>query len=381
MCSSPRRIAPATSPARSCPSSEGTELRGSPSPAARPDPLDSASQAELVHVNDSDPGIARRQRGKGFSYTRPNGSIIRDEKTLARIRSLAIPPAWTDVWICPVAQGHIQATGRDARGRKQYRYHPGWETCRYEAKFASLAAFAEALPRLRKRVKKDLAKRGMRRERILAAIVWLLDNTMIRIGNDAYRRENRSFGLTTLTARHVETQGSEIRFSFTGKSGRKWRLSLSNRRIANILAGMSELPGQHLFQYAGDDGAMHPVHSHHVNDYIREATGSDFTSKHFRTWGATSMATVELAAVEPPPSKQARRRIVNEILDSVSEALKNTRAVCRRCYVHPDVIDAWESRTLGPEIAALRSRYRKPFAHLDADESTVLRWLRQRGTA
>lgn len=344
---------------------------------ALPDsPVAAIESGRLTYVSDQEPGIGRRRAGKGFFYTAPRGNRITDEAALARIRSLAIPPAWTDVWIALDEFGHIQATGRDARGRKQYRYHPEWLTCRDEAKFSSLADFAAVLPRLRDAVDSDLRRHGIPRERVLAAIVRLLDTTMIRIGNDAYRRENRSFGLTTLQDRHVDIEGQRITFSFKGKSGQEWKLKLSDRRIARIVRDAQDIPGQHLFQYLDEEGGRHPLHSHDVNDYIRAAIGDEFTSKHFRTWGGTRLAAVLFADIEKPKTKRETTREMNLVFDTVSKRLRNTRAVCRKCYVHPQVPLAWEEGRLVDEMAEIRRRTPKPLAGLDKEESTVLRWLR-----
>lgn len=334
----------------------------------------------LVHMNDSTEGIRRRRAGRGFSYIAPGGGRVEDKETLARIRSLAIPPAWTDVWISPVAEGHIQAVGRDQRGRKQYRYHPDWIAIRNDVKFASIVRFAEALPTIRARIDADLRRHGMPREKVLASIVSLLDKTLIRIGNDIYERDNGSFGLTTLRSQHVGVNGSTVRFAFRGKSGREWKLKLVDRRIARIIATIEELPGQRLFQYIGDSGRRVPIHSHDVNDYIRDAIGDDFTSKHFRTWAATTFAAIQLSEREIPSSKRGRTRCANEVIDAVARKLRNTRAVCRKGYIHPAVLDAWSAGTLGEEMASLRRRFRKPLTGLGADETLVLRWLKSHET-
>jgi DNA topoisomerase-1 len=336
-----------------------------------------ATRADLSYVNDGEPGLRRRRAGSGFSYLDAHGHRVSDIETIRRIKSLAIPPAWTDVWICPDLAGHIQATGRDQRGRKQYRYHPSWTSCRDEAKFSSLAAFARALPRLRERVDADLRRRGLPRERVLAAVVWLLDNTLIRIGNDVYRRANRSFGLTTLRTRHLEIEGASLRFSFRGKSGQEWRLKLSDRRIAKVVRAIQDLPGQHLFQFLDENGQRHEIRSHDVNNYIREAIGPEFSSKHFRTWGATVSAGL-LLAVEPlPDSKRAQLIALNSVIDSVAARLRNTRAVCRRCYIHPLIVEKWLDGSLGMNFQGIRRRTPRALKGLDADESTVLRWLLQ----
>ncbi len=341
----------------------------------RPTVLEAAERADLVYVNDGEAGYRRRRAGKGFTFFDADGRRVEDEEFIARVRSLVIPPAWTDVWICSDPAGHIQATGRDQRGRKQYRYHPAWTQCRDEAKFSSLAAFARVLPKLRKRVDADLRQRGLPRERVLASVVWLLDHTLIRIGNDIYRRENKSFGLTTLHTRHVDIEGASIRFSFRGKSGQDWRLKLTDRRIARIVRAIEDLPGQHLFQYVDEAGNRREIRSHDVNQYIRETVGPLFSSKHFRTWGATVFATGELFNEPLPETKRGQAVALNAVLDRVAGRLRNTRSVCRRCYVHPSTVEAWTEGRLHDEIKAIRRRVRRPIAGLDRDETIVMRWL------
>ena len=340
-----------------------------------PTPEQAAARADLAYVSDAEPGCRRRRAGRGFFYLDPKGGRLAAPDEIARIRALAIPPAWSDVWICSDPAGHIQATGRDARGRKQYRYHPAWASCRDEAKFSSLAAFGRALPKLRAHIDADLRRRGLPRERVVASVVRLLDNTLIRVGNDAYARDNASFGLTTLRARHLAVEGASLRFSFVGKSGQRWQLKLSDRRVANVVRAIQELPGQRLFQYLGEDGERRDIRSQDVNAYLRAATGADFTSKHFRTWGATVAAALALADEPSPDTKRERTAVLNRVVDAVAAMLRNTRAVCRRCYVHPAVIETWEEGRLGDEIGALRRRCPRPLKGLDADESTVLRWL------
>lgn len=335
-----------------------------------------ARRADLTYVSDAGPGLRRRKSGKGFRYSAPGGGDVTGSATLARIRELAIPPAWTDVWICPSGSGHIQATGRDARGRKQYRYHPDWTACRDDAKFGSLVDFAAALPKLRARVEADLARRDLSRDCVVASIVWLLDNAMLRVGNDIYARSNRSFGATTLRTRHVAIEGSRVRFAFTGKSGRQWQLGLADRRIAAAIRRVQELPGQRLFQYLDAEGARREIHSHDVNAYIREALGERFSSRHFRTWGATSAAAFLFAQAPLPETKRQVVQAANAIIDRVAARLNNTRAVCRRSYVHPAVTGAWLDGRLGDELAATRRRNPRPLKGLSAQESTLLRWLR-----
>lgn len=338
-------------------------------------PAQAAGRADLAYVNDDQPGYRRRRAGRGFFYLGPAGGRTEDAAALARIRALAIPPAWTDVWICADPAGHIQATGRDDRGRKQYRYHPAWTACRDEAKFSSLVAFARALPKLRARVDADLRRRGLPRERVIASVVRLLDNTLIRVGNDAYAQENKSFGLTTLRSRHLEIEGSSLRFAFKGKSGQEWRLKLCDRRVASVVRAIQDLPGQRLFQYLDGEDGRHDIRSQDVNDYIRETAGPDFTSKHFRTWGATVAAALALGEKDLPGSMREQAMALNAVLDRVARMLRNTRAVCRKCYVHPAVVEAWQEDRLGEEMKAIRRRLPRPLKGLDSEESTVLRWL------
>jgi DNA topoisomerase-1 len=329
----------------------------------------------LVYVSDQEPGIRRRRAGRGFTYVGKNGARISGEDVLARIRSLAIPPAWTDVWISSDPLGHIQATGRDQRGRKQYRYHPLWSNHRDAAKYSSLADFSEALPKLRSVVDADLRRHGLPLERVVASIVWLLDNTMIRVGNDDYARTNKSYGLTTLRQRHVAVNGSELRFSFKGKSGKEWRIRLVDRRMARIVRSIQDLPGQDLFQYIDDHGNRQTVRSQDVNAYIRSATEGDFTSKHFRTWGGTIAAIGHLANVPLPETKTETRRELNRAVDRVAAMLGNTRSVCRACYIHPAVLESWEAGCLADELAAIRRSFRKPLPGLGEGETLVVKWL------
>jgi DNA topoisomerase-1 len=327
----------------------------------------------LTHVSDEDEGLTRHVQGDGFTYKSAAGRPVKDRAVLARIASLAIPPAWTDVWISPDAMGHIQATGRDQRGRKQYRYHADWTACRDEAKFGSLAEFARALPLLRERVDADLSRRALDKTRVSAAIVWLLDHTMIRVGNSAYAKENKSFGLTTLRDKHVSISGAKLRFEFRGKSGKYWQLGLVDRRIARIVKSVQEIPGQHLFQYFDEDGARHAIRSQDVNAYIRDVVGEGFSSKHFRTWGGTVRALDLFSSVSPPETKTGRARLANELIDNVASKLGNTRAVCRRCYIHPQVLASWEDDSLVSEVK--RAARRKAPDGLDAQETLTAAWL------
>ncbi|MGN6303586.1 MAG: DNA topoisomerase IB [Mesorhizobium sp.] len=341
------------------------------------DLIAAAERAQLTYVSDSEPGIRRKGAPKRFWYVGPRGDKLKEGKTVQRIRALAIPPAWTDVWISPDANGHIQATGRDQKGRKQYRYHPDWAAERDGEKYSSLIEFAEALPRLRTQIDADLRRHGLPFERVVASVVWLLDNTMIRVGNAAYARDNKSFGLTTLRDRHVDITGSSLRFSFKGKSGKEWKLKLVDRRIARVVRGAQDIPGQKLFQYLDKDGERQPVRSEDVNSYIREAAGNGFSAKHFRTWGGTIHAASLLAQTERPESKTARKRTLNQVIDKVADRLGNTRTVCRQCYVHPAVLTAWLEGALLAEISHANKGKRR-ITQLDDEEALVLRWLKSR---
>jgi DNA topoisomerase-1 len=301
----------------------------------------SARAAGLHYVNDDRPGIRRRRCGKGFCFYAADGRKITDEEALRRIRSLAIPPAYTSVWISPDPLGHIQATGRDAKGRKQYRYHPRWRDVRDAVKYERMIAFAETLPRIRERCSHDLRKQGMPRERVLALVVMLLEQTKIRVGNEEYARKNHSFGLTTLLAKHVAVAGTAIKFTFRGKSGKHHAVSLRDRRLAAAVRRCLEIPGQDLFSYIDESGATHAVTSGDVNDYIRGIAGGEFTAKDFRTWLGTVMAADELRRCPTCSSDRQRKREVVRAIESVSQRLGNTPSVCRKSYVHPAVPDAY----------------------------------------
>ena len=306
------------------------------------DPERSARAAGLRYLHDRRPGIRRRRAGGVFRYLDADGAPVADEATLARIRGLAVPPAWQDVWICPSAQGHLQATGRDARGRKQYRYHPRWREARDETKYGRMIAFAKALPAIRRRVSSDLRREGLPREKVLAALVRLLETTYIRVGNVEYARQNDSFGLTTLRERQVRVRGSTLKFRFRGKSGVEHDISLSDARLARIVRHMQDLPGEELFRYVESDGAVRSVESSDVNDYLKSIAGEAFTSKDFRTWAGTLLCARALRRCDPPQSISHARRTVAQAIEGVARKLGNTQAVCRKCYVHPAVIDAYE---------------------------------------
>ncbi|TMB71473.1 MAG: DNA topoisomerase IB [Chloroflexi bacterium] len=323
--------------------------------AAEPvDPVESARAAGLRYVSDLTPGIRRARAGKAFRYTSSDGHPIRDAETLGRIKRLAIPPAWTDVWICPDPRGHLQATGRDARGRKQYRYHPRWREVRDAVKYDRMLAFAEALPRIRQRTDRDLERHGMPREKVLATVVRLLEETRIRIGNDEYRKENGSYGLTTLLDRQVNVVGAEVRFSFRGKSGKHHSVDLHDRRMARLIKRFLEIPGQELFKYVDENGEVKAIGSADVNDYLRDITGEDFTAKDFRTWAGTILAARFLreataAAAAAINSRGAKKQLVRAIA-RVAEELGNTPAIAKKAYIHPAVIAAYLSGALTPII-------------------------------
>ncbi len=305
--------------------------------------------------------------------------MVRDAETLARIRSLVIPPAWKDVWICPNADGHLQATGRDARGRKQYRYHPRWREVRDEDKYSRMIDFVRALPRIRRRVRRDLSRRGMPREKVLAAIVQLLETTLIRVGNEEYAKQNESYGLTTIHNRHVRVRGSTLRFDFRGKSGVEHEIDLHDPRLARIVRKCKDLPGQELFGYIDDDDQVRDVGSSDVNDYLREISGHEFTAKDFRTWAGTALAAQALQEFEEFDSEAAAKRNVTRAIERVAERLGNTKAVCRKCYIHPAVIDAYLDRTLVQTLKRRAEReLRQSIARLPSEETAVLALLEER---
>jgi DNA topoisomerase I len=332
--------------------------------------------AKLIYVTGEEPGIRRRRAGKGFSYIGADGRAIRDAATLARIRALAIPPAYEDVWIAADPNAHIQATGRDQKGRKQYRYHADWMTSRAANKFERLADFAEALPALRQRVKADMALPGLPRPKVLATVVSLLETTLIRVGNEDYAKTNKSYGLTTLRRRHVKVEGSELRFDFKGKSGKTWRVSVRDRRIARILRACQELPGQSLFRYHDADGEPQAVTSADVNDYLREVTGEEITAKDFRTWAGTVLAAAAFAELPAPETKRASQAAVKEVIHKVAQRLGNTPTVCRASYVHPEVLNGFiEARFLWPpDSKAIRAAVEKG---LRIEEARTLAMLRK----
>lgn len=326
-----------------------------PARAAAPDAADvraAAKAAGLRYVDDGMPGIRRLARGKSFRYIDAADQAVADEDTLARIRTLAIPPAWRDVWICARANGHLQATGRDAKGRKQYRYHPRWRAQRDEVKYERMLHFGRALPAIRARVEAALALPGMPREKVLATIVYLLQVTMMRIGNEEYARTNQSFGLTTLRGRHVRIDGSDVEFRFRGKSGVYHSVAVHDRRLARIIRSTRELPGQELFQYVDDDGQPHSVGSDEVNQYLREISGEDYTAKDFRTWSGTVLATLALQEFEAAASAAEAKRNVLRAIELVAQKLGNTPAICRKCYIHPVVIETYLAGAMAQVLRA-----------------------------
>ena len=335
--------------------------------------------AGLCYVTDEMPGIARRRAGKGFAYKAPDGQAVRDRETLARIRALAIPPAWCQVWISPFPDGHIQAVGRDEKGRKQYRYHARWRELRDGAKFEHMLAFARALPRVRATVEADLARPGLGRRKVLAAVVRLLETTLIRVGNDEYARANKSYGLTTLRDRHFSAEGAKLRFCFRGKSGKRHEVELQDRRLARLVRKTQELPGQELFQYLGEDGKPTPVGSAEVNAYLREAAGGDFTAKDFRTWAATVLAAWALHELEAFDTKAAAKRNVTRAIERAAARLGNTPAICRKSYVHPEVVNAYLDGGLLEHLKAeVEAELREDLAGLEPEEAAVLAFLQRR---
>jgi DNA topoisomerase-1 len=333
------------------------------------DSIEAARAASLRYVSDDGPGFRRRRSGRGFAYYSADGKVVRDQLILARIRSLVIPPAWTDVWICPIENGHLQATGRDARGRKQYRYHVRWTEIRDSAKYDRLAVFAAALPKIRRRVASDLALPGIPKAKVLAAVVQLLETTLIRVGNEEYARTNGSIGLTTMRDRHARVRPGAVEFRFRGKSGIVHEVQVNDRRLARIVKRCQDLPGQELFQYLDDEGQPQPIDSSDVNAYLREASGEDFTAKDFRTWAGTLLAAELLCRIDRPTKKA-----MVEVIRQVATRLGNTVSVCRKCYIHPHVFDAWIDGAL---LAAMKKSSNRR-ASLGRAERALLRLLEAR---
>jgi DNA topoisomerase-1 len=345
------------------------------------DPAESARAVGLRYVSDREPGIRRIRRGAGFSYTGPRRNRIRDPEVLGRIHSLAIPPAWDDVWICPLARGHIQATGRDQRGRKQYKYHPRWREVRDESKYGRMIAFAKMLPVIRRRVARDMRRPGLSREKVLATVVNLLETTLIRVGNQEYARSNRSFGLTTLRDQHASVSGSKLRFQFRGKTGKRFIVDVNDGRLARIVKRCQDLPGYRLFQYVDDEGRRVSIDSADVNEYLRRIAGDDFTAKDFRTWAGTVLAAMALEEFEKFDSKAQAKRNVLRAIESVAKRLGNTPAICRKCYVHPVILESYleEPRLL---LEAMKQRTEEALStsldELRPEEAAVAGILQQR---
>ena len=343
--------------------------------------VEAAQAAGLRYVTDSSPGIRRRRRGRGFVYVRPDGDPLRDAGELERIRRLVIPPRWTDVWICPSSSGHLQVTARDARGRKQYRYHTRYREVRDLTKFGRMVEFSEVLPGIRRRVERDISQPNLSREKVLATVVWLLETTLIRVGSDEYARDNGSYGLTTLRRRHVAVSGAKLRFEFRGKSGVPHSVAVTDRRIARIVQHCQELPGQELFQYLDDDGRRQSVDAGDINQYIREIADRQITAKDFRTWAGTILAAQALRELGGGATEKEANANVVRAIDQVAKRLGNTRAVCRKYYVHPAVIDAYRdgvtiAPATGDERSVPRDAARPP--GLRRDEVAVLDLIRER---
>lgn len=337
-----------------------------------------AEEAGLRFVSDTEPGIARTKPKSLWRYFDAHGKILRDSKTLDRIRMLAIPPAWTEVWISPRANGHIQATGRDARRRKQYIYHADWTKTRDEAKYHRVLNFARTLPRIRRTVKRHMGRRGLGREKVLATIVHLLETTLIRVGNQEYARDNQSFGLSTLQDKHVTFTGSQVRFKFRGKTGKEWRLKVSDRRIARIVKSCQDLPGQHLFQYEDDAGDVRQVSSADINAYLREIAKDDVTAKDFRTWAGTVLAAMALSEFDKVDGEAAAKRNIKNAIVSVATRLGNTPTICRKCYVHPEVLECYLEGSLVDTLNQKVARELKGLAALSPEEAATLALLHNR---
>lgn len=343
------------------------------------DPVESAQEAGLRYVNDSQPGYSRKQKGDDWEFFDTDGKLIKDEQRILRIKRLAIPPAWTKVWICPSPNGHIQATGCDARKRKQYRYHERWRQVRDENKYEKMALFGEALPKIRARVEKDLSLPGLPKDKVLATIVQLLEKTFIRVGNEEYAKANKSYGLTTMQDHHVDVKGSKLRFSFKGKSGIKHDVDITDRRIAKIVAKLQDLPGQDLFQYIDDDGKVVDIVSQDVNQYLKEITGEDYSAKDFRTWAGTVMAAIALNAVGAFETKKQAKANVRDAVTAVSKMLGNTPAICRKCYIHPAVLETYLN---GDTIEGLKKKADEILESKSIDlregEKAILKFLQNR---
>lgn len=347
--------------------------------AASPDHVDSAKAAGLRYVTDAMPGIRRRRSGRGFSYYDADGQLISSKDAIKRFRSLVIPPAWTEVWICPLEDGHLQVTARDARGRKQYRYHPAFRAYRDGTKFERLFEFGDVIWKIRERVEQDVLLEGLPRDKVLATVVWLLERTLIRVGTEELSRENKSYGLTTLRRRHVAIDGAELRFEFRGKSGVQHAVSVTDTHIARIVQRCQDLPGEILFKYLDDDGRRQDVEAEHVNDYLRDATEAEVTAKDFRTWAGTMDAAEYLREFGPARTKKEAEHNVVRAIDHTAKRLGNTRTVCRKYYIHPALIDAYLAGDVLPPTPNRTKRLpRKPGGKLRKHEEQVLEFLKSR---
>lgn len=341
--------------------------------------LRDAAEAGLRHVCDDEPGIKRIRSGRGFRYVKSSGRPVRDGATLDRIKALAIPPAWQDVWICLDARGHLQATGRDARGRKQYRYHPRWREVRDETKYNRMLVFADALPAIRRTTAEHIALPGLPRRKVLAAVVQLLEKTLIRVGNDEYAKKNGSFGLTTMRDRHAKIAGSKVRFEFRGKSGVRHSVEIADRTLAKIVRECRDIPGYELFQYVDDDGERQTIDSGDVNDYLKEITGEEFTAKDFRTWAGTVLAAMALREFEKFDSEAQAKKNVVRAIERVAAQLGNTPTVCRKCYVHPEVIDSYLDGSFASSVEQRAEEIlRDSLEELRPEEAAVVTLLHQR---
>lgn len=343
------------------------------------DPKQSARRAGLRYVSDAMPGYRRAGKGPKFRYLDSEGKPIKDPAEIRRIRAIVIPPAWRDVWICPSAEGHLQATGRDARGRKQHRYHPEWRAVRDQTKYNRMVAFGRVLPRIRRRVAKDLRTRSLSKTKVLATVVRLLETSLIRVGNEEYARENKSFGLTTMRDQHVQISKGKLHFQFRGKSGKEHAVDIHDRRLAKIVKACQEIPGQELFQYLDENGARQKVDSQDVNDYLREVTKDDFTAKDFRTWAGTVLAAMALREFAQFDSKAQAKRNILRAIERVAQRLGNTPSICRKCYIHPIILDAYLD---GSMVATLKQRAEaqmvESLKHMTPEEAAVLALLRQK---
>jgi DNA topoisomerase-1 len=360
-----------------CPAPAKSARKQSAAPTTLPDPLDSARAAGLRYVYDTRPGISRHRTRTGFTYRTTDNKPLRDKETLARIKALVIPPAWESVWICPLPNGHLQATGRDAKGRKQSRYHPKWRETRDQSKYEHMLHFGATLPTIRERVNEHLTLPGLPREKVLATIVRLLETTFIRIGNESYARENNSFGLTTLRRRHVDINGSRLTFKFKGKSGVEHTINLTDRRLARIVKTCRDIPGYELFEYLDDEGNAHSVDSTSVNDYLREISTENFTAKDFRTWAGTVLAAMTLRDFEPCETQTQLKKNLVEAVKSVSQRLGNTPSVCRKCYIHPAVLEAYLTGAMATLLADLKPTTTTHPHALRPEESALMHLLEQ----